>query len=794
VWPSQLEHWQRDLSSPLLERRLQAVKESGREPSLRLVSLVARALEDSDEYVQRAAAQVVAKHRYHLAEKVVPWLDSDSTELKFAAARVLVRVPFEPASDALKRLLFDKDTGLRQAAVSALDRLGSPQATTALLFALNDSSDSVRKSAIRCLSYRIDSRIDAALTGKLTDIEPTVRADVVRALVARGSLEDETLRRQVLVDKSDWVRLAAVFALGRQPEKQTTSLFFSLITDDQSPNVLRAATVVLVGREGHLIGPELFLKWRNLERGKARTTIEAVVREVPRLASGMSEICFRDTDVEDITACLGFCGKWGCDVAQVVTLAKARRIPPESVLEVCGRVGSPDCLDWVLGQLDWSSPRRLSLALDALERILETRPSGLVIDSLVQGLTALRVDSELLQRVVRLLGLSGSSRAKALLLPIALDGTNPESLVVEAITALGRLGTEGLDASLWSLLNHSSERVAATVATVFFATKTKFSPLALFEQADLSASRRSLRFIVLSSLLASTNETKVWPEFERRLAWAEGGERDALIEGLARNASPTARAMIQKLLLQATVADRRKVAEAWGAGEETLSLLGELATDPAPSVRANALWSLGRLGRRRHWDTLALGLKDPVVEVRSNAIVALGRIAERERASVKDQACPLISSQSSTLQEAALIALRLAKERCPGGQREQVLLRADEESVRRSAALLIASTRQASDTTALALCSSFDPSPTVRGFCDGKGLVVTSERDLLPQLVYLVPEGPRGAVSNVEYGVSGEGGLLRFGLTDRRGAFFTVGWKSEGLLVRPLPADATLLE
>lgn len=784
-----------ELRAPKPERRYQAVRELAQIPSSNIEPLLRLALDDPTPFVKTAAAEVVAQQRYALSEQVIPWLSADVNELKWAAVRVLTSVPLESATESLRLLLFDKDAELRRLVVAALAELTSPLATETLRVALDDSNDWVRKDAVRSLASRIDSRIDSALSSKLSDIEPSVRADVVTALMARGGLTDDTLLRQTLTDQSANVRIAVIRSLARRRDEGTTQRLFSLVSAEKSPQVLREVIETLALQDVRVVAPELFRIGLGLSPGATRDVVQEAISEHLALAREVSRLCFSSPEHSNSADCLQFCKRGGCSVSTLPRLVLAGQIPTEVALDIIGKSASSEGLDFTIGCLDFESKRHLTRALVALERILEVRSNHWVVDALTGGLVALRADEPDYRRVVRLLGMSGSPRAKTVLLAIARDATLPAAVVEEAILALGRLGAAGLDTALLSLLNHENERVALAVATVFFPTNTALSPLGLFEQSDRGPTRRALRFIVLSSMLASTTDSRVWPEVARRLTSVAGEERDALLEGIARNSTTEAQALLARLRGQMSTSDRRKIAEAWGGDDSTLDELVRLVRDPVASVRAQAITSLGQRGNERHRELLVQALAEPFLGVRVNAMVALGQIAKRNSMSIETEICSFLTSRNLLLQEAALTALYLARTRCRPGQLERKFLRSKAESVRFAAARLVASAPLAQDEMDLALCSGFDVSPRVRRTC--RGMTNPSEENLAtspPRLIYVVPAGQSMAAAGTPFLVSDEMGLFRIGITDRRGASFVDGSTSRGKKLRLVSSDLLLLD
>ena len=221
------------------------------------------------------------------------------------------------------------------------------------------------------------------------------------------------------------------------------------------------------------------------------------------------------------------------------------------------------------------------------------------------------------------------------------------------------------------------------------------------------------------------------------------------------------------------MADRAKVAEALGAHPSALGALRRFAADPDTSVRANAVWALGAHGGRAELPALSAALRDRDVAVAGNAAAALGRIAARTQAQVGPSLCGALGDSRSYVRANALSALRVAKTRCAKGEEISLLSRDRSEVVRRKAAELLASVAGASpagDRAALSRCTEEDPSGSVAATCSEPATRPTKGTE--PISVFVIPNGETSPQPRVPFALVLANGLMRLGVTDRRGSVF----------------------
>ena len=192
-----------------------------------------------------------------------------------------------------------------------------------------------------------------------------------------------------------------------------------------------------------------------------------------------------------------------------------------------------------------------------------------------------------------------------------------------------------------------------------------------------------------------------------------------MLEALGRIQGARAIAKLKTFIAnQASAADRAKLAEAIADRADALDILRRLAKDPDATVRANAVWALGKVGTGADRNRLEQQVQDRDVVVAANAATALGRLLARHASSNPTQAlCRVLDSRRSAVRAGALIGLRLAGRRCNKGKSARAMLGNDSsERVRRAAAALLKLSPVAvADRRALADCALSDKSGSVSG-------------------------------------------------------------------------------
>jgi hypothetical protein len=220
-------------------------------------------------------------------------------------------------------------------------------------------------------------------------------------------------------------------------------------------------------------------------------------------------------------------------------------------------------------------------------------------------------------------------------------------------------------------------------------------------------------------------------------------------------------------------ADRAKFAEALAAHPAERARLTPLLGDSSAAVRANAAWSLAEVGVALDRAPLEAALKDGDLNVAGNALQSLARIARRTHGKIALLACPELANPAPMLRALALRSLRLTGERCEHGEELGVLARDRVDFVRQSAAALLRDVpRGNADTLALVRARDRDPSSLVAAECEAPRQAEPEGTD--PSAVAVIPAGDDMPRPAQPFALLRADGLVRLGVSDRRGQLFEV--------------------
>jgi HEAT repeat protein len=799
VWPNASERVERRLASDVAQERRQAAAQIAELPRSVAERLVRLALKDADTEVRLAALDAALRLRIAgVSEFVIPWLNHPERRVRMAAIELLRVSPNDAASAPLGRALSDPDPAIRQSAAEALAAAKAASATLYLLSHLDDPMPRVREAIARALAQLADPRSVVPLIGKVQDTHASVRESVVRTLGELGDARASAALVLALADNEPAVRAAAARALGRLRQDSATLSLVSLVDKDSSLQV-RTQAIWALGEVASkpaisaLIG-YLGLELSQAEASEVRNAGMAALQSLGAQAVDELTACVAtELSMRRVNGCAEVLGRLQHKpaVATLTTALRAGRVDRGAGLRALGAIGDPAGLPAALEYLAAPDAQVRRAAIEACEQLLSgTVEEGRAVDPISAALNAPDLLASERVQLAHILGLTRSRRAAPTLMTMASDA-NDVTLRRAALQALGRLGPAGQHQVLLRALNDEEPtvRLAAALALRQAANASTASEL-------LSRLRRAAEQDRRALLLALTGAVRVQKDQAVTRAIAElaqvsrGGTRDALFEALAGARTPG----IEKLLAQqlsptATVADRAKLAEGLAQHPGAESLLLELAGDVDGSVRANAVWSLGAVGTAKVRPTLVRLLSDRDVAVAGNAVAALGRLAERSKGSSSAELCQALGDKRSYVRANALAALRVAKSRCPESPARE-LLRVDAAPLvrQRAAALLVAvpSTETASDQRALRRCFIDEPIGAVAASC--KGATTNSKRHMEPATIFVVPSGEAEPVPHAPFALELGNGLVRLGLTDRRGAVYETNLPSGPLsLLVPAP-------
>ncbi|HWZ90624.1 MAG TPA: HEAT repeat domain-containing protein, partial [Polyangiaceae bacterium] len=285
---------------------------------------------------------------------------------------------------------------------------------------------------------------------------------------------------------------------------------------------------------------------------------------------------------------------------------------------------------------------------------------------------------------------------------------------------------------------------------------------------------RRVLTLALGGLASHTQDPQVAARLEKMLESAQGAERDSLLELLGRVPTPAAVSALARVVERSRLAaDRAKFAEALAAHPAERARLIPLLADASAPVRANAAWSLGEVGVATDAAPLERALGDADSNVAGNALEALARIAARNKSHVAAQACPRIAEPRPLLRALALRALRVTGERCEHAEELNALSRDRSDFVRQSAAALLRDVpRGRRDSEALARARDRDPSGAVATECEAPSPAPPDSVD--PTVIVVIPAGADVPEPAQPFALLRADGLVRLGVSDRRGQLFEV--------------------
>jgi HEAT repeat protein len=800
IWPSSHERVARELaSSDPGERRAAAASLLGLPPEVAR-PLAQRALLDVDVEVRLFAARAATELGVDGAtDAVVSWLSDPDPRLRVAACKLIDVAPTAQAVQALGRVLGDADAAVRGAAAEAMGSSGFGDAVPPLLGHVDDSVTAVRLAVVRALGRIGDRRAVVPLVSKLQDPEADVRQAAARVLGTLGDLQAAPTLMLALQDSSDAVRSDALAALGRLRAQDAVAAIAALLASAESAGAgagselsapTREAALRALGRIGNAQAVKLLLA--ELERegvpaaGAADEATSPVRHALVLAGAPATEAlmqALRTTASPRLAsaAALGL-GELRAKQAVPLVLRGAQRgtVSLGAAFRALGELGGSEALPFLLEHLDDSDVAVRRSVVDVLGTLLDPaladgRPVDPIRPRVVDGRTALAERIAL----VHLLGRTGSPRAQDVLL--GLWASESPALRTAVVQALGDLGlvSPRVDALLFEALGASSPRLRRAAASALGRVGRDEAARQLLQRLDVAAEQdRGAVGLALSGALGRSQERELVERVAQALARTSATGRDALIEGLGRMALPEAGRLLAQVAERAEADDRRKAAEALGGHAGELAALRRLAQDADPTVRANALWSIGRVGGEAERTTCTESLRDVDVAVAGNAAVALALIAVRKpiAGDLASPLCVALGDYRSYVRVNALVGLRLLGKQCAGTEVTRLLLGDRSWRVRQAAADLLGERMQgarpsgsSTDARALARCAAEDKDATVAAHCRERRAVPQGTDDVL---VFVVPVGRSAPEPRSPFALERADGSLRLGVSDRRGALF----------------------
>lgn len=798
LWPTVPDDIARGLADDDIAARRVAAARLHELPLSSAAPLIVSAMEDPDTDVRlHAARAAVALHMPDAPDRILAWLSETDARLRLAACELLRATAPANAVQPLTRVLGDANADVRLAAATTLGVLGSTEAVPSLLGHLDDPSPEARAAVVVALGRIGDPRAVVPLLGKAQDASPEVRRMTVRVLGDLGDPRAASALLLALRDKMQSVRVEAIESLGRLRAPEAVAAL-SPLGLDRSSLPARNAAVAALARIGSPPAIDAMLAALeaddpSVERSTVRQAfLRLGAAAIPRLTDAI-----RSSSSPALVsgACLVLGELHAPGAATIVVDAVQRgQVPARIGLRALAELGEASALPFVLEMLDQPSPPVRRAAIDAARSMLDpSRPDGRAVDPVAARLRDSHLSTEERVALADLLGRTGAPRAAELLAELTKSKDRP--LALAAITALGHVGQARQDALLIDLLGDAdpNTRLAAAVSLSQSAAPST-APLLLDRIERASEQDRASIGIALSGALAVCTDDAVALRATSLLAVVGESLRDALIEGLGRMPAAASGARLASIADGSVSADdRRKVAEALAMHPGQLGALRKLAGDTDPSVQANAVWSLGRVGAAQDVALVVSLTKHRDVAVAGNAVAALGRMARGGKTSELGPVCGALDDPRSYVRANALASLTLLGKRCGDGTRERALLLTDGSAVVRSKAAgtlwAVPVGDGAADQRTLRRCAMDDRNGMVAAACHGSQARGVDRADQVePVVVYVVPDGSTSPVARQPFALVLADGLMRLGLADRRGAVFEAAApKGEIALAVPAP-------
>ncbi|MBI5536245.1 MAG: HEAT repeat domain-containing protein [Deltaproteobacteria bacterium] len=797
TWPNVPDEVARALSTDDVSERRAAAARLRELPAGFAAPLVMKALGDGDLEVRLIAARAAVEQRLQGAgDRVVGWLAESDPRVRLMACEVIRMSPAPAAVAPLTRALGDASADVRLAAATTLGVMSARDGVPSLLGHLDDPSPEVRAGIVLALGRIGDGRAVVPLLGKVQDGSSDVRRITVRVLGDLGDVKASSALLLALRDKVQMVQLEAIDSLGRLRSAEATAALSPLALDRSNPRV-RNATVQALGSIGTPAALEALMTCLagddvNAERSAVREALvrlgdQAASRLVTAITSGAS------SDLAS-GACLVLGDLGNTAHTKVIVDAIQRgQVPARVGLRALARLGDRSALAAVLELLEAPSMSVRRIAVQSASELLDpSQPEGTAVDPIAAQLTEPRVAVEDRVALTELMGRTGSSRAGPVL--IALAGAKDRRVRLAAIQALGMIGQAGQEKSLLEDLTDEDAEIRLAAALSLGRVSGDAGGRELLRRFGVASEQdRAAIGIALSGAMSRATDEAIATGAAGMLPTVREPMRDVVIEGLGRMKTPGAGQALAAVLDRAlSTDDRRKVAEVASGHPEQVGLARKLASDPDPSVQANAIWSLGTIGDAADVPSLVKLMSHRDVAVAGNAVASIGRIASRDKRADAQQLCPALDDARSYVRANALAALGVAGARCSNGDKERSLLLADASTVVRSAAagLLrkVSSSDGAADSRALRRCLYDDKSGAVAAECRPRPAArATRGQAAEPVLVFVVPDGRSAAQPRAPFALVLSNALMRLGIADRRGAVFE-GAAPRGEVTLAVPA------
>lgn len=773
VWPGAIAELERQLTSEEVEVRRKGLADLERLPRAVQRRLLPQLFTDPDPEVRLAVADAALSIRLPDAgARVSKWLSDPDPRVREAAAEVLAVLRHPGAVSGLGRALEDSDASVRAAAALALGSSRSPEASSFLLGHLDDNDPEVRHAVIAALEALGDARAVVPLIGRIQEQRAALRRQAAAALGTLGDIRAASALIVALGDGDAGVRAAAARSLGKLKADDAVWSLGALLEAEADPDVQDAALEAL-GAMGSPSSVDAILRGF----GQARPGNERIERALSRAGAvalkSLERCVLQPPRPEAAGICVAALGAIGGEPAKAIVEQALRQgaAEPTVALNALGAARQVSALPTVLEYLTSAAPAERRAAMDAAGQLMATdRELGLAVEPIVLALQRARGARLERAALIGLLGRTRSPRAAEALVPAARG--DDEYLRAIALEALGQLGPSGSDQVLLDALDAPifPTRWTAAIALRRAGSAASLDPILTRLQNATSARRETLAVALAGPLGDQPSDDQI-SRVAALLDASPGPTKDALIEALA--GVPEARGMrvLGERLDIFSKASRAKVAEVLGSQPSARAMLTRLLRDTDPAVRANAVWSMGAAGAAADSEILSGLVDDRDISVAANAVGALAWLGSRHELDVAGELCRALDDERSHVRANALAGLRLTRGQCPSAELPGWLLEHDpSDEVRMAAARLIRDRADWAQKSPVALqhCAAKDRSGQVAAEC-ARDPEEPMPREPIDVAILVVPAGSREPVSRVPFSLVRADGLIRGGLSDRRG-------------------------
>jgi hypothetical protein len=360
------------------------------------------------------------------------------------------------------------------------------------------------------------------------------------------------------------------------------------------------------------------------------------------------------------------------------------------------------------------------------------------------------------------------------------DTTHEEGLLL--VGGLGALDLRQTEPRLAQIVMKSEASLAFASADVLYSDASDQQLPGLLERLERGSANRDALLLAISGMLARTSNPDALDQAGRFFLSLYADERDAFLEGFARNPHPHAWQWTLRFMSQANENDLGKIAESIDVSADRSAVLLQLTHHASLHVKLNAVWSLGRVTSDLAESRLIEASSDADPLVRSNAMISLGRIRGARRRTLAPILCPKLRDKEPLIRQAALMGLLASAQRCDDGGERHLLLDDAYERVRRAAALTVTAAQRrfpdGRDAWAMRYCRAFEVNSDIRQHCAFDAAGASSDqlqttRTFNGALMIASAYGLKSReLTGRVVGLERVDGLVRIAVLDRRGALF----------------------